>query len=64
MSAGRAWADESFGARFGSPRFGANGSVLVSSRFRVMSFRRRLFERHARLTYRVLELRSCQALSR
>ena len=44
-------------------RFGANGSVLFSSGFRAMSFRRRPFDRRAQVTHRVLQLRSCHALS-
>ena len=43
--------------------FGANGSVLFSSGFRAMSFRRRPFDRRAQVTHRVLQLRSCHALS-
>ena len=46
------------GSRFRTPRFGANGSVLVSSGFRVMYIRRGPFDRRARLTHRVLQLRS------
>ena len=56
--------NRSFGACFGSTRFGANGSVPVSSGFRVMSIRRRRFDRRAQVTHHVLQLRSCQALSR
>ena len=54
----------SSGARCGSLRFGANGRVTVCSGFRVMSIRRRPFDRHALMTHHVLQLHSCHALSR
>ena len=43
---------------FGSPRFGANGSIRVNAGLRVTSFRRRPFDRRAQVTHRVLQLRS------